>query len=101
MNETYLIILVSLAYFFIGVLTVLFRRNTIIMLMGLELMLNSANFLLITIGNIVKTLDGQIFSILVLAIAASEVALGLAIVVNLYRLKQTTNVDDFFSLGSK
>jgi NADH:ubiquinone oxidoreductase subunit K len=71
------------------------------MLMGLELMLNSANFLLITIGNIVKTLDGQIFSILVLAIAASEVALGLAIVVNLYRLKQTTNVDDFFSLGSK
>ncbi|MDT7879409.1 MAG: NADH-quinone oxidoreductase subunit NuoK [Candidatus Hydrothermia bacterium] len=101
MNETYLIILISLAYFFIGVLTVLFRRNTIIMLMGLELMLNSANFLLITIGNIVKTLDGQIFSILVLAIAASEVALGLAIVVNLYRLKQTTNVDDFFSLGSK
>ncbi len=101
MNETYLLILISLAYFFIGVLTVLFRRNTIIMLMGLELMLNSANFLLITIGNIVKTLDGQIFSILVLAIAASEVALGLAIVVNLYRLKQTTNVDDFFSLGSK
>jgi len=101
MNETYLIILISLAYFFIGVLTVLFRRNTIIMLMGLELMLNSANFLLITIGNIVKTLDGQIFSILVLAVAASEVALGLAIVVNLYRLKQTTNVDDFFSLGSK
>jgi NADH-quinone oxidoreductase subunit K len=101
MNETYLIILISLAYFFIGVLTVLFRRNTIIMLMGLELMLNSANFLLITIGNIVKTLDGQIFSILVLGIAASEVALGLAIVVNLYRLKQTTNVDDFFSLGSK
>ncbi|MEO0224765.1 MAG: NADH-quinone oxidoreductase subunit NuoK [candidate division WOR-3 bacterium] len=101
MNETYLIILVSLVYFFIGVLTVLFRRNTIIMLMGLELMLNSANFLLITIGNITKTLDGQIFSILVLAIAASEVALGLAIVVNLYRLKQTTNIDDFFSLRSK
>ena len=71
------------------------------MLMGLELMLNSSNFLLITIGNITKTLDGQIFSILVLAIAASEVALGLAIVVNLYRLKQTTNIDDFFSLRSK
>jgi len=101
MNETYLIILISLAYFFLGVLTVLFRRNTIIMLMGLELMLNSTNFLLITVGNITKTLDGQIFSILVLAIAASEVALGLAIVVNLYRLKQTTNIDDFFSLRSK
>jgi NADH dehydrogenase subunit K (EC 1.6.5.3) len=54
MNETYLIILISLAYFFIGVLTVLFRRNTIIMLMGLELMLNSANFLLITIGKYCK-----------------------------------------------
>ncbi len=101
MNETYFLIFTSLLYFFIGVLVVLFRRNTLIMLMGLELMLNSANFLLITIGNINKTLDGQILSLLVLAIAAAEVALGLAIVVNLFRLKQTTNVDEFYSLRSK
>ncbi len=101
MNETYLLIFTSLLYFFIGVLVVLFRRNTLIMLMGLELMLNSANFLLITVGNINKTLDGQILSLLVLAIAAAEVALGLAIVVNLFRLRQTTNVDEFYNLRSK
>jgi len=101
MNETYLIILTSLLYFFIGVLVVLFRKNTLIMLMGLELMLNSANFLLITIGNITKNLEGQILALLVLAIAACEVALGLAIVVNLFRLRQTTNIDDFSALRSK
>jgi len=101
MNETYFIILTSLLYFFIGVLVVLFRRNTLIMLMGLELMLNSANFLLITIGNITKNLEGQILALLVLAIAACEVALGLAIVVNLFRLRQTTNIDDFSALRSK
>lgn len=101
MNETYFIILISLLYFFIGTLVVLFRRDTIIMLMGLELMLNSANFFLITIGNIVDNLEGQIFALLVLAIAACEVALGLAIVVNLFRLRQTTNIDKFHSLGSK
>ncbi len=71
------------------------------MLMGLELMLNSANFFLITVGNITKNLDGQIFALLVLAIAAAEVALGLAIVVNLFRLKQTTDIDEFYSLRSK
>ncbi len=64
-------------------------------------MLNSANFFLITVGNITKNLDGQIFALLVLAIAAAEVALGLAIVVNLFRLKQTTDIDEFYSLRSK
>ncbi|MEO0145156.1 MAG: NADH-quinone oxidoreductase subunit NuoK [candidate division WOR-3 bacterium] len=101
MNETYFIILTSIIYFFIGVLVILFRKNTLIMLMGLELMLNSANFFLITVGNITKNLDGQIFALLVLAIAAAEVALGLAIVVNLFRLKQTTDIDEFYSLRSK
>ncbi|MCS7244937.1 MAG: NADH-quinone oxidoreductase subunit NuoK [candidate division WOR-3 bacterium] len=101
MNETYFIILISLLYFFIGTLVVLFRRDTIIMLMGLELMLNSANFFLITVGNVVDNLEGQIFALLVLAIAACEVALGLAIVVNLFRLRQTTNIDQFHSLRSK
>ncbi|MEO0202189.1 MAG: NADH-quinone oxidoreductase subunit NuoK [candidate division WOR-3 bacterium] len=101
MNETYLMIITSLIYFFIGTLVILFRRNTIIMLMGLELMLNSANFFLITVGNITKNLEGQIFALLVLAIAAAEVALGLAIVVNLFRLKQTIDIDEFYSLRSK
>ena len=101
MNYTYWILILSLIYFFIGALTVLFRRNALIMLMGLELMLNSANFALITVGNVVDSLEGQVFALVILAIAAAEVALGLAIVINLYRLKGTANIDEFNKLRSE
>ncbi len=101
MNYTYWILILSITYFFIGTLTVLFRRNALIMLMGLELMLNSANFALITVGNIVNSLEGQVFALVILAIAAAEVALGLAIVINLYRLKGTANIDEFNNLRSE
>ena len=101
MNYTYWILILSLIYFFIGTLTVLFRRNALIMLMGLELMLNSANFTLITVGNIVDSLEGQVFALVILAIAAAEVALGLAIVINLYRLKGTASIDEFNKLKSE
>ncbi len=101
MNYTYWILILSLIYFFIGTLTVLFRRNALIMLMGLELMLNSANFALITVGNVVDSLEGQVFALVILAIAAAEVALGLAIVINLYRLKGTADIDEFNKLRSE
>ncbi len=100
MNYTYWILMLALLYFSIGALVVLFRRNTLIMLMGLELMLNSANFALITVGNVVGSLEGQVFALVILAIAAAEVALGLAIVINLYRLKGSANIDEFNSLKS-
>ncbi len=100
MNYTYWILMLALLYFSIGALVVLFRRNTLIMLMGLELMLNSANFALITVGNVVDSLEGQVFALVILAIAAAEVALGLAIVINLYRLKGSANIDEFNSLKS-
>ncbi len=100
MNYTYWILMLALLYFSIGALAVLFRRNALIMLMGLELMLNSANFALITVGNVVGSLEGQVFALVILAIAAAEVALGLAIVINLYRLKGTANIDEFNSLRS-
>jgi len=100
MNYTYWILMLALLYFSIGALVVLFRRNALIMLMGLELMLNSANFALITVGNVVDSLEGQVFALVILAIAAAEVALGLAIVINLYRLKGTANIDEFNSLRS-
>ncbi len=100
MNYTYWILMLALLYFSIGALVVLFRRNALVMLMGLELMLNSANFALITVGNVVDSLEGQVFALVILAIAAAEVALGLAIVINLYRLKGTANIDEFNSLRS-
>ncbi len=100
MNYTYWILMLALLYFSIGALVVLFRRNALVMLMGLELMLNSANFALITVGNVVGSLEGQVFALVILAIAAAEVALGLAIVINLYRLKGTANIDEFNSLKS-
>ena len=100
MNYTYWILMLALLYFSIGALVVLFRRNALIMLMGLELMLNSANFALITVGNVVDSLEGQVFSLVILAIAAAEVALGLAIVINLYRLRGSANIDEFNSLKS-
>ncbi len=100
MNYTYWILMLALLYFSIGALVVLFRRNALIMLMGLELMLNSANFALITVGNVVESLEGQVFALVILAIAAAEVALGLAIVINLYRLKGSANIDEFNSLKS-
>ncbi len=101
MNFTYAVIMVGLLYFLIGLLTVLFRRNLLIILMGLELMLNAGNFLLVSIGNLYRHIDGQVFVLVVLAIAAAEVALGLAIAVNLFRLRGSTNVDDFKALGSE
>ncbi len=100
MNYTYWILMLALLYFSIGALVVLFRRNALIMLMGLELMLNSANFALITVGNVVDSLEGQVFALVILAIAAAEVALGLAIVINLYRLRGSANIDEFNSLKS-
>ncbi len=100
MNYTYWILMLALLYFSIGALVVLFRRNALVMLMGLELMLNSANFALITVGNVVDSLEGQVFALVILAIAAAEVALGLAIVINLYRLRGSANIDEFNSLKS-
>ena len=88
-------LVVSAALFALGVLGVLTRRNAVNVLMGLELILNSANVNLVAFSRFGQgNLQGQMFAIFVIVIAAAEVAVALAIVLTLYRLKRTPNLDD-------
>lgn len=89
-----LVLLLSFFLFSIGVLGVLIRRNALIILMSVELMLNAANLNLIAFARHSGHANGQVFALLVMGLAAAEVAIGLAIVVALYRRKNTIQVDD-------
>lgn len=86
--------LLSLAVFAIGVFGFLTRKNIIIVLMSIELMLNAVNINLIAISHYIQDLRGQILALFVIAVAAAEAAIGLAIVVSLFRNKATANVDE-------
>jgi len=88
-------LLVSAALFSLGLLGVLTRRNAVNILMGIELILNSANVNLVAFSRYgTGNLQGQLFAIFVIVIAAAEVAVALAIVLTLYRLRRTPNVDE-------
>ena len=80
--------------FVIGVIGVLTRRNAIIVLMSIELMLNAVNLTLISFSHYLQDLRGQIFTLFIIAVAASEAAVGLALVISLYRGKATFNLDE-------
>ena len=80
--------------FFIGVLGVLTRRNAIIVFMCIEIMLNAVNISLIAFDHYLNQHIGQIFSFMVIAVAAAEVSVGLAIIISLFRNKPTTNLDE-------
>jgi NADH-quinone oxidoreductase subunit K len=84
----------SIAVFSIGVLGFLSRRNIIIMLMSIELMLNAVNISLISFSHYIQDLRGQILAFFVIAVAAAEAAIGLAIIIALFRNKATANVDE-------
>jgi NADH-quinone oxidoreductase subunit K len=90
--EYYLVL--SAALFTTGVVGVLIRRNAIIVFMSIELMLNSANLTLITFSSYIGNSIGQVFVFFVMAVAAAEAAVGLAIIIALFRNKLTVNVDD-------
>src|SRR4051812_23354701 len=91
---------VSAALFSLGLLGVLTRRNAVNVLMGIELILNSANINLVAFSRFSRAaeasqaLSGQLFAVFVIVIAAAEVAVALAIVLTLYRLKRTPNLDE-------
>src|SRR2546430_1161778 len=91
-TEAYL--LLSGALFAVGLLGVVIRRNMITVLMSIELMLNAVNINFIAFSHRLASLEGQIFSIFVITVAAGEAAVGLAIIIQLYRLKSTVNVDE-------
>jgi NADH:ubiquinone oxidoreductase subunit K len=88
-------LIVSAALFSLGVLAVLTRRNAVNVLMGVELILNSANLNLVAFSRFGPGgLQGQIFAVFVIVIAAAEVAVALAIVLTLYRLRRSPNLDE-------
>jgi len=94
--EHYLI--VSAALFSLGLMGVILRRNLLVMYMSLELMLNAANLALVSFSRFNNDLDGQIMVFFIITVAAAEVAVGLALIVALYRRKQTAHVEDLTTL---
>lgn len=84
----------SFVLFVIGVVGVLVRRNLLTVLMAIELMLNAVNINLLAFSRQLGDLGGQVFAIFVITVAAGEAAIGLAIVISLYRLKSSVNLDD-------
>jgi|TARA_B100000678_G_scaffold105639_1_gene88527 NADH-quinone oxidoreductase subunit K len=88
------VIILSIIIFSIGIMGVLFRKNAIIIFMSIELMLNAVNLSLVGFSRYYNSVDGQVFVFLVMTLAAAEVAVGLAIIVSLFRNKQTINIDE-------
>jgi NADH-quinone oxidoreductase subunit K len=88
----------SAVLFTIGTLGVLTRRNAIIIFMSIELMLNSANLLFVAFARMYNSLQGQIFVFFVMTVAAAEVAVGLALIVAVFRTKDSIDIDEISSL---
>ncbi len=94
--EHYLI--VSGVLFALGLLGVITRRNLLVIYMSLELMLNAANLALVSFSRFNSNLDGQVMVFFIITVAAAEVAVGLALIVALYRKRQTAHVEDLTTL---
>jgi NADH:ubiquinone oxidoreductase subunit K len=84
----------SAVLFSAGVYGVLARRNAVLVLMSIELMLNAVNVNLVAFSQQLRNLTGQVFALFVIAVAAAEVGIGLAIVILIYRNRETINVDE-------
>ncbi len=87
-------LLLSAVLFSIGVVGVLLRRNVIMIFMCIELMLNAVNLTFVAFSKFLNNLDGHIFVFMVMTVAAAEAAVGLAIVIAIFRNKPTANVDE-------
>lgn len=94
MIELYYYLILSALLFTIGVIGVLIRRNAIVIFMCIELMLNSINLSLVSFSAFLGNSNGQIFVFFVMTVAAAEAAVGLAIVISLFRNKESINIDD-------
>jgi NADH-quinone oxidoreductase subunit K len=91
---THYYLLLSLVLFLIGTAGVLLRRNALIVLMSIELQLNAGNLVFLAFARQLGDAKGQVFTFFVIALAAAEAAIGLAILVGLYRTRQTVNLDE-------
>jgi NADH-quinone oxidoreductase subunit K len=91
-------LVVSFLLFALGLFGVIIRRNVLVIYMSLELMLNAANLALVAFSRFNSNLDGQVFVFFVITVAAAEVAVGLALIVALYRKRQTAHVEDLTTM---
>ena len=89
---------VGILLFCLGLLGVIVRRNLLVIYMSLELMLNAANLALVAFSRFTDNLDGQVFVFFTITVAAAEVSVGLALIVALYRKRQTAHVEDLTTM---
>jgi NADH-quinone oxidoreductase subunit K len=94
MVQTEAFIILSAVLFTMGVMGVLLKRNAILVFMSVELMLNSANLALVAFAREWGQVDGHLFVFFVITVAAAEVAVGLALIVAIFRSKQSINIDE-------
>jgi len=92
-------LMLSATLFAVGLMGAVMRRNMITVLMAIELMFNAVNINLIAFAHRLSSLEGQVFAIFVITVAAGEAAVGLAIIIQLYRLKSTINIDEVKTLN--
>jgi NADH-quinone oxidoreductase subunit K len=91
-------LILAAALFSVGAVGVLVRRSIIVMFLCIELMLNAVNLTLVTFARIHGQIDGQIIVFFVIVVAAAEVTVGLALIVNLFRLRASVDADEFDAL---
>ena len=91
-------LILSAVLFSLGVAGFIFRRNVITVFMSIELMLNAGNLAFVAFSSVYKSFNGQIFVFFVIAVAAAEVAVGLALIVEIFKSKKNINIDEMNSL---
>jgi len=87
-------LVLSAILFAVGVAGVLIRRNVIVMFLAIELMLNAVNLTLVALGRRIGSMDGQVIVFFVMTVAAAEAAVGLAIIISIFRNRDTVNADE-------
>lgn len=98
MVQTEAYVMLSIVLFVLGAMGVLLRRNAILVFMSVELMLNAANLALVAFARHWNAVDGHLFVFFVITVAAAEVAVGLALIVAIFRSKQSINIDALHQL---
>ena len=91
-------LLLSAVLFVLGAVGVLIRRNPLVILISIELMLNAANLALVTFARQLQNMDGQLFALMSMTVAAAEAVVGLAILVDIFRVRDVEDVDDLSEL---
>jgi NADH:ubiquinone oxidoreductase subunit K len=100
MTDIQIYLLIGVLMFSLGIYIILSRKNAIMTLVGIELILNAANVNLLAFSNYHNHIDAQVFTLFIMVIAATEVALALAIIIKMYKYFQNTNLDEFTTLHS-